>query len=168
MIGPVVADAGTVTNTAIATISTVAGSATTTATAAVVVAAAAAATAVAPGLAEAAWREIVGRSRIRKAVPSITSLTTKTAKSLTLLRGGAATGIAKKASTGNKAIESKGNNDFATRGKSVAFMALGMACHYLGKWFCSWFIRIYSVQYNGTGSRQIPIFLTYDICPPLI
>ena len=117
--------------------------------------------AVAPTLAELAWNEI-NRSRIRKAAaPSSTTISSlsNTMYSLRTLRGGGGIGSVvdskRKTETGNKnkniTIEPKRkqqsqnspindddnthnhNKDLATRGKSVAFMALGMALHYLGK-----------------------------------
>ena len=117
--------------------------------------------AVAPTLAELAWNEI-NRSRIRKtAAPSSTTVSSllNTMYSLRTLRGGGGIGSVvdskRKTKTGNKnkniTIEPKRkqqsqnspindddnthnhNKDLATRGKSVAFMALGMALHYLGK-----------------------------------
>jgi hypothetical protein len=116
--------------------------------------------AVAPTLAELAWNEM-NRSRIRKAASSSTTISPpKTMNSLRTLRGGGGIGSVdskRKTKTGQKqkniTIEPKKkqqpqnspindddnnnthnhNKDFATRGKSVAFMALGMALHYLGK-----------------------------------
>mmetsp|Transcript_8339 Transcript_8339/g.20593 ORF Transcript_8339/g.20593 Transcript_8339/m.20593 type:complete len:565 (+) Transcript_8339:156-1850(+) len=128
-----VADAGTLTNTAIAAISAGAGSSTTPTTAVLAAAAAAFAATATPAFAEEAFGGIVRRFHKRKVVPSISSsLTSKTAKTLAVLRGGGSTSIANKASTANKAAESKIDNGPLTRGKSVAFMALAMACHYLG------------------------------------
>ena len=133
MIESVLADTGTTgTNMAIATMSAVNGGSAT--TAAVTAAAAAIA---APVLAEKVWREC-GKFRIRKAVPSIPSpLTAKTANLLTALRGGggegSTTAIAKKAPNGGKVADSDGKTLLAARSKSVAFMALAMACHYLGE-----------------------------------
>jgi hypothetical protein len=118
--------------------------------------------AVAPTLAELVWNEI-NRSRIRKAAaPSSTTISlSNTMNSLRTLRGGGGIGSVdskRKTKTGykqkNRTIEPKKkqqpqnspindddnnnnthnhNKDLATRGKSVAFMALGMALHYLGK-----------------------------------
>jgi len=128
MIESVLVDTVTATNMAIATISSVNESSTTTITAA----AAAAATIAAPCLVQAVWQEF-GKFRIRKAVPSIPSpLTTKTANTLTVLRGGGTTAIVKEAPYGDEVADLNSNNSLATRGKSVAFMALAMACHYLG------------------------------------
>lgn len=105
-------------------------------------------TAVAPTLAELVWHEI-RKSKIRKASPpSMISLP----KTVISLRGGdgrdSVTSKRKKMTKINiRDIERKKKrsqnlpnkrlekNDLATRGKSVAFMALGMAFHYLGKQF---------------------------------
>lgn len=122
MIESVVADVGPATSMVVATIS--ASSEIPTAT---IAATAAAAAVAAPCLAEAVWK--CEEFRIRKAVPSLPSpLTAKTAKILSTLRGGGSTAVVKKAPGGGKV-----DNSLATRGKAVAFMALAMACHYLGK-----------------------------------
>lgn len=124
MIESILSDSGTVANMAIATISSANGSSTIAATAVAVVAA--------PALAEVVWGEF-GKFRIRKVSPSIISpFTGKTANILTVLRGGGTAAIVKKAPNGEIATDTNGNNSLATRGKSVAFMALAMACHYLG------------------------------------
>lgn len=135
MVGSVVVDAGTLTNTAIAAISTATGSSNTATTSIVAATAAALAATATHGFAEEVLAEIGGKFRKRKVVPSIaSSLTSKTANTLALLRGGGATGITKKAPSVNKVVNSNIDNGPVTRGKSVAFMALAMACHYLGKW----------------------------------
>lgn len=127
MIESVVADVGPATSMAVATISASNEISTIT-----IAATAAAAAVAAPCLAEAAWK--CGQFRIRKAVPSISStLTTKTAKMISTLRGGGSTAVVKKAPDGGKVAATKVDNSLATRGKAVAFMALAMACHYLGK-----------------------------------
>lgn len=143
MIESVLADTGTTgTNMAIATMSAVHGGSAT--TAAVTAAAAAIG---APVLAETVWREC-RKFRIRKAVPSIPSpLTAKTANLLTALRGGgggegSTTAIVKKAPDGRKVTDSDGKILLAARSKSVAFMALAMACHYLGEWIIHSFASI--------------------------
>ena len=129
MIESVLADAGSATSMAVAIISTSNGGS----TAPLSAAAAAAAAVAAPCLAGAFWREC-GEFRIRKAVPAISSpLTSKTAKILTVLRGGGSTVLSKKAPAEGKVTESKGDKSLATRGKAVAFMAVAMACHYLGE-----------------------------------
>jgi len=131
MIESILGDTGTATTVVIATISTANENSTNIPNAA----AAAAATLAAHGLAQAVWRE-VGGFRIRKAVPSMpTTLTAKTTKILAVLRGGGTTTITKEVPKGNKPTNSNDNNALGTRGKSVAFMALAMACHYLGEWF---------------------------------
>lgn len=128
MIESILGDTGTATTVVIATISTANENSTNIPNAA----AAAAATLAAHGLAQAVWRE-VGGFRIRKAVPSMpTTLTAKTTKILAVLRGGGTTTITKEVPKGNKPTNSNDNNALGTRGKSVAFMALAMACHYLG------------------------------------
>mmetsp|Transcript_17988 Transcript_17988/g.39227 ORF Transcript_17988/g.39227 Transcript_17988/m.39227 type:complete len:571 (-) Transcript_17988:160-1872(-) len=136
MVGSVVVDVGTLTNTAIAAISTATGSSNTATTSIVAAAAAALAATATNGFAEEALADTVGKFRKRKVVPSIaSSVTSKTANALALLRGGGgggARGITKKASSVNKVVDSNIDNGPVTRGKSVAFMAVAMACHYLG------------------------------------
>ncbi len=126
MIETVLADASSAASMAIETVSSSNGNSVTP-----MVAAAAAAVA-GPCLAEAAWREF-GECRKRRAVPSFPSrLNPKTKKILASLRGGDSAAVIQKARGGGKVAESNGDKSLATRGKAVAFMAVAMACHYLG------------------------------------
>lgn len=153
MVGHVVADAGTA---AMAAMSTATGSSTSTVVAAA--AGAAMAMVVTPSLAETAWREIAGGSRVGKGRPSMAlSVTTKTANTLAILRGGGLRASSTIASKVKNAKDSKGDNSLATRGKSVAFMALAMACHYLGTWIVGadtrfFFNCLFSLVFHWIGA----------------
>lgn len=127
MIESVVTDVGPAASMAVAAMSASSGSSATT-----IAATAAAAAVVAPCFAEAVWN--CKGFRIRRAVPSVPSpLTRNTATMITELRGGASTAVVKKVPSGGDIATSKGDKSLARRGKAVAFMALAMACHYLGK-----------------------------------
>lgn len=126
MFESVLADAGSAASMAIETISSSNGSS------AAPMAAAAAAAVAAPCLAEAVWREY-GECRKRRAVPSLPShLNAKTTKILASLRGGGSSEVVQNSRGGGKAAATNVDNSLATRGKAVAFMAVAMACHYLG------------------------------------
>ena len=128
MIESVVSDVGPAASMAVATMSASSGSSATT----IAATAAAAAAVAAPCLAEAVWN--CRGFRIRRAVSSVPSpLTPKTATMISKLRGGASAAGVKKMPSGGDIAASKGDKSLATRGKAVAFMALAMACHYLGK-----------------------------------
>ena len=82
-----------------------------------------------PDLADAVWQEF-GRFRIRKPLTTISSTPSiKMTKILTRLRGGKV----QKPQNGRNLTDKNSNTSSVSRGKSVAFMALAMACHYLGK-----------------------------------
>ncbi len=125
MFESVLADAGSAASMAIETVSSSNGSS-------VTPMAAAAAAAAAPCLAEAVWREY-GECRKRRAVPSLPShLNAKTTKILASLRGGGSSAVVQNTRGGGKGAATNVDNSLATRGKAVAFMAVAMACHYLG------------------------------------
>lgn len=125
----VFADTGALTNTAIAATSTANWSSLPTITSA----AAATATIATPVLTKSAWQKFE-KFRIRRADSSkiASHLTIATTKTLGALRGGDSTQTISKVSCGKNLRSKIGNNTLAMRGKSVAFMALAMACHYLG------------------------------------
>ena len=126
MFESVLADAGSAASMAIETVSSSNGSSATP------MMAAAAAAVAAPCLADAVWREY-GECRKRRAVPSLPShLNAKTTRILASLRGGGSSAVVQNTRGGGKVAESSGDKSLATRGKAVAFMAVAMACHYLG------------------------------------
>eukprot|EP00535_Pseudo-nitzschia_heimii_P005307 CAMPEP_0197179844 /NCGR_PEP_ID=MMETSP1423-20130617/4660_1 /TAXON_ID=476441 /ORGANISM="Pseudo-nitzschia heimii, Strain UNC1101" /LENGTH=558 /DNA_ID=CAMNT_0042629817 /DNA_START=137 /DNA_END=1813 /DNA_ORIENTATION=+ len=116
-------------NTAISAISTTNGDSLSTLT---VAASAAAVVVTTPCLAESLWQEFE-KFTIQRASSTIPSPLSKVAKKTVFaLRGGGSTAVVKKALNVKTLGNKNDNTNLEKRGKSVAFMALAMACHYLG------------------------------------